>query len=207
MRWIAPKPLITILLFVSVLLFTVLGWSLGRLYVGPLDTSLLQTSTFTAIPAASPAIDLPTFLFEPSEQALVQLVALEREAANRSNLLLLNQLWDTEGQVIDGRGTVTPEDDYRWRGQRAVLDRYRVLVFPNPPPLRTALPRLLLQPIAEQSLEKNRTDTFERVGSIHLKNGQTQIVATDLDNGDDWQFVFHHGRWWLLVLRYATRPA
>lgn len=123
----------------------------------------------------------PAFVSEAADVALPQLVNAERTAAHERNLALLASLWAEAGEVVDGKATADTNDDYHWQGRAAVLDRYQVAVFPNPPPLREGTPALEL-----------------RVDGSHA-------YAVDSENHDQWEFTFQQGRWWLLVLRYSFR--
>lgn len=123
----------------------------------------------------------PTPLVLPSaaEEAVQQLILLERDASRAEDLPLLAELWAEEGRIVDGRATTTPEDDRIWSGRAAVLDRYRVAVFPNPPP-----------PLEQfTGLE------------IHVEDG----VATATHGIDQWRFVWQADRWWIAELAY-DRP-
>jgi hypothetical protein len=67
-------------------------------------------------------------------ETLPKLIVVEREASIQGNLPLLATLWAEDGQITDGRGSVETQDDYRWHGRAAILDRYQMAVFPAPPP-------------------------------------------------------------------------
>ncbi|MFN8445046.1 MAG: hypothetical protein U0175_29940 [Caldilineaceae bacterium] len=129
--------------------------------------------------ASEPTAQTPAFVSEAADVALPQLVNAERTAAHERNLALLATLWAEAGQVVDGKATADTSDDYHWQGRAAVLDRYLVAVFPNPPPLR------------------------ERDPSLELRVDGTHAYAVDTENHDQWEFTFEQGRWWLLVLRYS----
>jgi hypothetical protein len=118
-----------------------------------------------------------TFASAPAEQAIPRLILAERAAARTGDLALLAQLWAEEGRVIDGRTTADPADDYRWLGRDAILDRYVVAVFPNPPP------------------------ALDHVAALTLDVTGSQAVA--IHAGDHWQFVQQDGRWWILELAYS----
>jgi hypothetical protein len=104
---------------------------------------------------------------------------MEREASIHGNLPLLATLWAENGRIVDGRGTAEESDNYVWNGRAAILDRYRLAVFPAPPPP--------LDPTALTSV----TLTVE--GSEAMLTNQ----------GDRWRFVQAEGRWWLLELVYS----
>jgi hypothetical protein len=106
------------------------------------------------------------------------LVAAERAAASARDLTTLAALWAEDAQIVEHRGPGT-DDDYRWLGRDAILDRYVVAVFPNPPPPLDAPADL--RPVI----------TGER--------------AT-LENGvDRWSFERSGGRWWISALEIG-RP-
>src|SRR5690606_8523293 len=114
----------------------------------------------------------------PAAEALPALVMAERQAARSGDIVALAQLWAADARIVDGRGTPEPADDYRWSGRAAVLDRYRLAVFPSPPP-----------PLSEADLQN---------ASIQIDGDR----ATLHRNGDRWHFVYQDGRWWLLALSY-----
>lgn len=125
-----------------------------------------------------PAFLSETLGTEPPEDALRRLVMLERQASIDKNLALLAQLWAEESRIVDGRATTDPGDDYIWSGRAAILDRYRVAVFANPPPPLT-----------------------------HLDDFQAQVTgdsATARHGQDHWRFAKLAGRWWLVELRYSV---
>ncbi len=127
--------------------------------------------------APAPALPLPSFVADPPADALPHLIAAERQASIDKNLALLAQLWAEDGRIVDGRGTVDSGDDYIWEGRAAILDRYQVAVFVNPPP----------------ALEKLDDVTLQVAGD----------AATARHGQDRWRFVKRAGRWWLAELRYS----
>ena len=113
------------------------------------------------------------------EEAVTALIITEREATIQHDLTLLGQLWAEDAQIVDGRNTSATDDDYRWQGRAALLDRYQVAVFPfDIPPLTTLA--------ADASITINGNK------------------ATVLHDNDQWQLVKADQRWWLASLRYAT---
>jgi hypothetical protein len=116
------------------------------------------------------------FVNDSAEQAIRCLIEHERQASITGDLGLLELLWAPDGRVVDGRGTAPREDDYIWQGRAAVLDRYRVAVFANPPP-----PLIL---------------------PAHLAINQTDTMATVANGNDRWRFVYRDGRWWIAELSY-----
>lgn len=121
-----------------------------------------------------PPVSAPTFVADAPEVALPALVAAERQAASERNLPLLATLWAADAQVVDSRNTADAGDDYVWRGHAAVMDRYVVAVFPNPP-----------APFAEAPA---------------LEITVTGDSATGHLGQDAWRFVQRDGRWWLVEL-------
>jgi hypothetical protein len=113
----------------------------------------------------------------PPAEAFPRLIEAERQASIDRNVGLLAQLWAEESRIIDGRGTRQLEDDYVWAGRAAILDRYVVAVFPNPPP-----PLALHGALA-----------FQVTGD----------TATARYRQDRWRFVKRANRWWLSELRYS----
>lgn len=114
-----------------------------------------------------------------AEAAVTALILAERQAAIDHDLALLGQLWAEDAQIIDGRNTTTPIDDYRWQGRAAILDRYVVAVFPfNLPPLPNLEPTAVITITGQQAVVQN--------------------------GNDHWQLVKANDRWWLTELRYST---
>lgn len=129
------------------------------------------------IPTVVPTPPPPAFVTEDAASALPRLIAAERQASIDKDLALLAQLWTEASRIVDGRGTAATEDDYIWAGRAAILDRYRVAVFVNPPP-----------PLAVPDDLNMQIDGA--TASVRL--GQ-----------DQWRFVREGGRWWLAELRYS----
>lgn len=136
-----------------------------------------QPST-TPVATASPTP--PTWVSEVSAETLSTWIGAEREASIEGNLPLLASLWAEDGQIVDGRGSPTSDDDYVWAGRDAILDRYQLAVFPAPPP-----------PLATTALE-DATLTVD---------GDSAILV---NNGDRWRFVRQDGRWWFQELVYSA---
>ena len=97
----------------------------------------LYTPTVDQPAGKAPPATPPEIAYLPAEIALPGLVAAEREASIDGDLATLAQLWADDSRIIDGRNSAAPTDDYRWQGRDAILDRYVVAVFPNPPPPAT----------------------------------------------------------------------
>jgi hypothetical protein len=121
----------------------------------------------------------PEAVFDSVAAAAPALILAERTAAVEGDLATLAQLWATNSRVVDGRNTVDQSDDYIWEGRDAVLDRYVVAVFPNPPPPLGSLPKLSVQQV-----------------------GNTAVALNDQDH---WRLERRDGRWWLTELVYQ-RP-
>ncbi len=161
------------------------GRSRGRhgrqlLQCGLLVCALLLLSACSAplvAPAPTPGatVSPPAVAFLPAEQALPGLVAAEREASIAGDPATLATLWSADSRIVDGRTTAASDDDYVWDGRDAILDRYVVAVFPNPPP-----------PASFEALEITVA-------------GQE---ATGVNGGDRWRFTFADSRWWLTTLTY-----
>jgi hypothetical protein len=129
-------------------------------------------------PTASPPP--PAVVSEVNADTLATLVLVEREASIQGNLPLLEALWAEDSRIVDGRGSADEDDDYMWNGRAAILDRYRLAVFPAPPPPLTA---------AELT---NPTPSID------------DDSATLINGGDRWRFVQDDGRWWLQELVYSS---
>jgi hypothetical protein len=140
------------------------------LWLGGCGGPLTAPPRPSAATAASPAV-----AFLSTEEALPGLVAAEREASIAGDLAMLETLWTPDARIIDGRNTATADDDYVWDGRDAILDRYVVAVFPNPPPAAT--------------FEDLKIDVNDQTATGHIQ-------------GDRWRFVFAEGRWWLAELTY-----
>ena len=137
--------------------------------------STLSSAVVASSP--TPTVALPGFVTSPPSVALPRLIEAERQASIDRNLGLLAQLWAEDSRIVDGRGTQQTQDDYIWTGRAALLDRYVVAVFPNPPPPLALHGDLTLQVIGDTAV---------------ARHGQ-----------DRWQFVKRANRWWLAELRYS----
>lgn len=151
-------------------------WAVLLLVVGLLAACGPRTARVPPPATATPPPP-PSFALAPLAEAAPALIAAERQAARTGNLALLAQIWAEDATIVDGRGTPSPQDDYRWQGRDAILDRYVVAVFPHPPPPLT-LP---------ESLPIQADD-----GEATFQLGQ-----------DHWVLVQRDGRWWLYSLAYA----
>lgn len=130
---------------------------------------------------------VPSFVHGPAVDALPAMILAERTAAATGDLELLARLWSEESRVVDERNSASPADDYMWTPRAAVLDRYVVAVFTNPPPL--------LQGLENYTIEQGEADLRDGV-----QEGQRMRVRTE---NDQWTFVFHRDRWWIEELRYG----
>jgi hypothetical protein len=135
-----------------------------------------QLPPVTPSVAPQPVLEATDFAALPAEQSIRWLIESERQASINGDLQRLELLWAPDSRVVDGRGTTLEDDDYVWQGRAAVLDRYRVAVFANPPPPLT-LPTVL-------ATDVNKT------------------TATVTNGNDRWRFVHRDGRWWILELVY-----
>ena len=153
--------------------------------------SLLLAGCNATMPA-TPAMPQPTaeatataalrFTGYPTdEEAIMALILAERQAAIAHQLPVLGQLWADTAQIVDGRNSATPTDDYRWRGRAAILDRYQVAVFP-----------FVLPPLVALEASAVMTITGEHATVQHLT--------------DRWQLIKVDGRWWLNELKYSDQP-
>src|SRR5215216_5075995 len=86
----------------------------------------------TPLPTAGPLP--PPIVSATAPETLPALIVAERQASITGNLPLLAALWANDGRIVDGRGSAELNDDYRWVGRAAILDRYELAVFPAPPP-------------------------------------------------------------------------
>lgn len=125
------------------------------------------------LPTAAP----PHEVFTDAPVALPALLLAERNAAAARDLPALAALWAEDGSVHETRATASPADDYHWQGRDAVLNRYAVAVFANPPaPLEAA-------PVFTPTL-----------------SGSEATVVLGVDS---WTFVQRDGRWWIQELVIA----
>lgn len=153
-------------------LFILTAWLLAAC-AGPLTAP-------TPLSTDAPPPPLPAAISGEPAEALAALIQAERAASIDRDLIALEQLWAPDGRIVDGRNSAEPDDDYVWAGRDAIMDRYVVAVFPNPPPpLDTA--------DALQSL------TVERSG---------ENMAAGINGGDRWQLIYADDRWWLQELVY-----
>ncbi len=126
-------------------------------------------------PAAAPGSTVPPLPAADFSADPAALVIAERNAAAARDLATLATLWNADARLVEARGARGAQDDYTWQGRAAILDRYAVAVFPNPPPPWEDAPQL------------QATVTGD---SATLQNGV-----------DDWQFVRRDGRWWITELK------
>ena len=111
--------------------------------------------------------------------AIPALSVAERMASGARDLATLSSLWHSNARIVDGRNTSDPVDDYIWQDLAAILDRYELAVFPNPPP------------------------PFEGVPAFDISHDE--FSATVVNGVDEWQFTYSGGRWWISELAYQ-RP-
>lgn len=133
----------------------------------------------TPLAAVSPP-SAPHAVTGTPADALVTLIQAERQASIDRDLATLELLWSPDSRIVDGRNTAGSDDDYLWAGRDAILDRYVVAVFPNPPPPLTdpdALKGISVQDIGDN-------------------------MAVGIHGGDRWRLVYTEGRWWLQELIY-----
>lgn len=139
----------------------------------PLPEAILST------PVEKMEVALPSAIYTSAEQAIPSLIEIERVGSIEGDLALLGQLWSDDARIIDGRNTAASDDDYVWDGKDAILDRYVVAVFPNPPPPMT-----------------------ESLFLDVLVDGDRASVINGVDH---WRFVRRGDRWWITELAYQ-RP-
>ena len=119
--------------------------------------------------------------YPTDEAAITALILAERQAAIAQHLPVLGQLWADTAQIVDGRNSATPTDDYRWQGRAAILDRYQVAVFP-----------FVVPPLVALDASAVMTITGEHATVQHLT--------------DRWQLIKIDDRWWLNELKYSYQP-
>lgn len=129
------------------------------------------TSTVPQEPTATAEI---AFVSEDAVTALPQLVQSERNAAAALDIATLAALWAEDARIVERRDAGDPADDYTWQGRDAILDRYQVAVFPNPPAPLDAPPDA---PV--------------------MVDGEN---ATMTNGVDAWRFIWREGRWWIAEL-------
>lgn len=132
------------------------------------------------LPTPSAVVSLLTN-YATDDEAITALILTERQAAIDHHLSVLEQLWADDAQIIDGRNSAAVDDDYHWVGRAAILDRYRVAVFP-----------FVLPPLPALAESTVITITGDHATVQHL---------TDL-----WQLRKAEGRWWLSELKYSYQP-
>jgi hypothetical protein len=142
--------------------------------------SACSATPLTVSPVATATPPPPSLVSAVTSVTLPSLVVAEREASISGNLPLLAALWAEDGRIVDGRGSADTSDDYVWQGRAAILDRYRLAVFPAPPP------HLALSDLT---------------GATLTVSGDS---ATLINGGDHWRFTLRDGRWWLQELVYSS---
>lgn len=143
----------------------------------------MPATPVTPIPTAEATETASTLFtgYSTDEEAIAALLIAERQAAMAHDLPVLGQLWADTAQIVDGRNSTTPNDDYLWQGRAAILDRYQVAVFP-----------FVLPPLVTLDASAVITITGERATVQHLT--------------DRWQLIKIDGRWWLNELKYSYLP-
>lgn len=132
------------------------------------------------LPTPSAVVSLLTN-YATDDEAITALILTERQAAIDHHLSVLEQLWADDAQIIDGRNSAAVDDDYHWQGRAAILDRYRVAVFP-----------FVLPPLPALAESTVITITGDHATVQHLT--------------DQWQLRKAEGRWWLSELKYSYQP-
>ena len=123
----------------------------------------------------------------PVAAALPKLIVLERTAILAGDIELLGALWHADARIVDARGTTDMRDDHAWNGRAAILDRYLVAVFANPPPLLEEAD-VALQLAYAVDLADAPVDGVEVAG---------------ISGTDRWRFVWQDKRWWMFELIYG----
>jgi len=144
-------------------------------------SSVSVTTQSLSQPSSEPTLDasLVSTLAEDATAAIPALILAERTASATADLATLSLLWHSNARIVDGRNTSDPADDYIWQNRMAILDRYKLAVFPNPPP------------------------PFEDIPAFDIRHDE--FSATVVNGVDEWQFVYTDGRWWITELAYQ-RP-
>ncbi len=166
-------PVIWLLLAVSVWLVS------GCSSVPVVTQSPSQSTVEEAVADYTLALPLQATLSGAPSEAIPALIVAERDASGAGDLSTLSLLWLQDARIVDGRTTVDSTDDYIWQGLPAILDRYQLAVFPNPPPPFEGTPNF---------------DIVRDGSNAHVVNGV-----------DEWRFVRSDGRWWIAELAYQ-RP-
>lgn len=160
---------------------------LGLLYGFSLLLLGCSATVPTTAPSPQPTVSATVMAsklvtgYATDEEAITALILAERQAAIAHDIVSLGQLWADNAQIVDGRNSITPDDDYRWQGRAAILDRYQVAVFPFVLPPLTAL-------------------DASAVITITGKQALVQHLT------DEWQLTKVAERWWLTELNYSVRP-
>ncbi len=158
------------------------GRVIGALIIVAWLLTACRYPSFTSTPtAAAPlAPPLPDAVTGAPADALAALITVERQASVDRDQVTLAQLWSPDGRIVDGRNTAASSDDYIWAGRDAIMDRYVMAVFPNPPPPLSG-PEALAELVVQ---------------------AESDTTATGTNGGDQWRLVYADGRWWLQELVY-----
>ncbi|MEM7125268.1 MAG: hypothetical protein AAF702_03005 [Chloroflexota bacterium] len=143
--------------------------------------------------------EAPSFVYADQTEPFAQFIVEERQLIATQNLVGLGLLWSKDAQIIDGRSTESTEDDYIWSGRAAILDRYKVAVFPTPPPLLDLPTDLEIECVNTNGQPSDALDCmladseFREALLVRVKRG-----------GDLWEFTWQEGRWWISGLTYSS---
>ncbi len=144
-------------------------------------------------PQSAPPPPLPEMIppGASDEEAIMALLQAEGRGVVEKDIDLLAALWLDDAVIIDAKHTPNdPNDDTRWEGLDAVLDRYVTLVFPGNPTF--ALPADVQISIVGDRAEARAT---------------TQIGDERSPQGDRWTFKRVQGGWRIASLTYNLEPA
>lgn len=159
-------------------------WLISGCSPVPTSSQLSSPSALQPVEAEQvQAESLSALLASEANTAIPALIVAERAASSARDLATLSSLWQPDARIVDGRNTADPADDYIWPNRAAILDRYELAVFPNPPP------------------------RFEDVPTFDITHDTStgDPHATVVNGVDEWQFIYSDGRWWITELAYQ-RP-
>lgn len=143
----------------------------------PSGGSVPRVRTATPVPASD-------------EEAIRQLINAECEAVVQQDVDRLQDMWASNGVVIDANHTKdNTGDDVTWKDWTALRDRYVNMIFPSNP-------TFCEHPNIQVAIN----------GSNATATSSVKIGVTNCDNCNAWAFTKANGGWRITSLTYNLNP-